>query len=134
FLSASKAVLRVGDEQIDLAFTAKADGANQNAGWADGLRGDLRSMVEQARAEGAQPILLTYPSESQAYGAANDVIRAVAADGLPLIDVAKGVAESCPPGGCSDLFFRDFHATAIGNQKVATIVLDGLAETVVQAR
>jgi hypothetical protein len=85
-------------------------------------------MVEQVRAAGAEPVLLTYPSESGVYYAANLVIRAAAAAlGTRMIDTAAVVSAACPDESCPELLLPDRHATARGNELVADIVLTNLA-------
>jgi hypothetical protein len=117
--------VRVDGEAIDLAFTGRATSPHD---WVAGLRADLLVMVEQASAAGARPFLLTYPSETAAYGAANRVIRAVAAEsGTPLINVGRALRAACQADGCDGLFLPDQHASARGNEIVAATVLEHLA-------
>lgn len=120
-----KGAVRVGDEEIDLAYTAQTP---EWAEWPQALRDNLDAMLAMARADGVQPVLVTYPSEYLMYEAANAVMRSAARDSrTPLIDVAAAMRARCPQGGCAELFLPDHHATARGNEIVADAVVNGLA-------
>jgi lysophospholipase L1-like esterase len=113
--------VRVGDQDIDLTFTERT--SRPPAEWKRALRDNLIAMRGEVTAAGAVPILLTYPSSEQLYGQANEVIRAVAAEtGTPLIDVAAALQDACRTSRCDDLFLRDLHASASGNEIVAATV------------
>ncbi len=119
-----KGVVHVGDEEIDLAFTERG---SEPADWAITLRANLDAMIARARAHGAEPVLVTYPSKYLQYGTANAAMRATARKtGTPLLDVAAAMAAACPNEDCPDLLLPDYHATARGNEIVSETVARGL--------
>lgn len=123
----AKGVVRIGEEEIDLGLTR---GAAPPDNWPRILEQNLVAMVEQVRGAAAQPVLVTYPSEYDVYAPANQAIRAAAAAShTPLVDAAAALRAACPSGACPDLFLRDYHATARGNELVADAVVRTLAPT-----
>lgn len=88
----------------------------------------LTSMVEMARARGVPIVLLTYPAGRDAYGAANEAARRVAADlRVPLIDVRRWF-ETGTRGREEELFFHDQHPREPGYEVMARLVLNGLID------
>ncbi len=122
----ARRTVRYGRMEVSEVRVASRSGPVK--GWDRSLASNLGTIVATARAADVQPILLTYPSSNQAYGAANAVIRMAAADtGTPLVDVAAHVAGRCPNGDCPALLFGDQHPTAEGSAIAAETVADWLA-------
>jgi len=101
-----------------------------NVRWASDLQQNLRSMVECARQNGVEPILLTYPTGWRVYGAANDELRRAAATlRTRLVDLNQVFQPLCPDASCPLLFaVPDQHPTAAGHRLAATLITAKLRE------
>ena len=89
------------------------------------------AIVEQARAAGAIPILLTYASRSDNYFFASMMVRkAAAATGAPLVDLEPVFKPLCPKKNCRDLYYPSQHPTAKGHRLIAQALLGRLADVV----
>ncbi len=96
-------------------------------GWSVAFRANLHVIIERTREAGAIPVLLTYPSDRDAYGMTNPFIRATAeAERVRLVDLAAAFAAECPDGKCP-LLFPDQHPTAAGHELVARVLFEALA-------
>lgn len=125
-----RGVLHVGDEQIDV-FTERGAVPSD---WPIALRANLEAMIARARTHGAEPVLLTYPSDYLMLETANAVIRDAAREThIALIDVYAAMTAACPSGDCPDLLLPDYHATAHGNEIVSETVARGI-RTVLDGR
>lgn len=121
-----RGVVRVGDEEFDLAGTDRQEG-RKIPEWAPDLQQNLRAMAADASAAGAAFVVLTYPSPSALYGLATSRLRLL--DDLPIIDLSEIFRRICGlEGNCPDLLFDDQHPTPAGNQLMAAVVLAGLRQ------
>jgi hypothetical protein len=85
---------------------------------------NLIAIAELARRHGAEPIFVTYPSERDVYGLANEWIRQAAAEARArLIDVGPVLRGRCLDVDCPELFFRDHHPTVRGHAAAAEVLL-----------
>lgn len=97
--------------------------------WQVGLRDNLAAIVAEVRDSGAEVVLITYPSEQDAYRFANQVIREVASEtGVPLIDLGVQFRALCAAPPCPEIFYPDGHPTAAGHAAAGERVADWLAE------
>ncbi|MBX3025612.1 hypothetical protein KF840_11965 [bacterium] len=97
--------------------------------WQVGLRDNLAAIVAAVRDSGAEVVLITYPSEQDAYRFASQVIREVAAEtGAPLIDLGVQFRALCPAPPCPDIFYPDGHPTAAGHAAAGERVANWLVE------
>jgi lysophospholipase L1-like esterase len=121
---------RYGTYEFELGWKHVPEGGIP--GWqpaADLVR-NLETLAAQATGAGTTLVLLTYPSESSTYGATNDIIRAAAkVASIPMVDLGAAFRPICPEGRCPELF-PDYHPTAVGNERVARILVDRLTGTV----
>lgn len=118
--AASRARVRRGEWELDLTWTG--DSAPRQGGWERALRANLNVMREAAEENGTELLLLTYAWDRDAYGLANEVIRAAQSDDLPVIDLARAFAAVCRSASCGELFRPDGHPTKLGYQIVAVTV------------
>jgi lysophospholipase L1-like esterase len=96
--------------------------------WAAALQANLAAMATCARRVGAEPIVLTYPSHSRAYAAANAEIRKAAATlGIRLVDISVPFTDRCPNDKCS-LLYDDQHPMAEGHELAARAILPVLRD------
>jgi hypothetical protein len=92
--------------------------------FAPALVANLEAMTAEVRESGAEPILLTYPSEASVYAVTNRVLRQAAArTGTPLVDLGAELRPLCPTPECPDLFFPDQHPRAPTHRRVAELLL-----------
>jgi len=104
--------VRYGDQKFALGYvTGKGTHGNVPI-----LKENLRTILEEIDRDGSQPVLLTYPADLDRYQLANRVTRTVARQtGVPLVDIARALAEHCPDSpSCPELFFPDQHAKQPG--------------------
>jgi hypothetical protein len=97
--------------------------------FAPALVANLTAMAAAVRAAGAEPVLLTYPSEASVYAVTNRVLREAAAkSGTRLVDLGAEIRPLCGTPDCPELFFADRHPRAPVHRRVAEILherLDG---------
>jgi lysophospholipase L1-like esterase len=81
------------------------------------------------RAHGAQPVVLTYPSNHSLYRqiSAGIAARARALD-APVVDLNAQFQSLCAAQDCEPLFFGDGHATAPGYREVARMIAQWLQQ------
>jgi lysophospholipase L1-like esterase len=112
--------LRYGDHAFELGFEGRKEWAPSDM---TQLIANLESLAVQAEAAGTSLILLTYPSNDDLYGAANERIReAATSTGTPLVDLTAVFTEACPDADCTRLFFADRHPTALGYELMAKAI------------
>ena len=93
-----------------------------------GLRRNLQSLAERARARGIELLLMSYPSRQLFYGWASRTIRELAAElGVPFIDLEANFLTRCPEASCPALLFSDGHPKAAGYQRVAEAIVEWLS-------
>lgn len=98
--------------------------------FAPALVANLAAMTAEVRAAGAEPVLLTYPSDASVYAATNKVLREAAArTGTRLIDLGAELRPLCPTPECPALFFPDLHPRAPAHRRVAEILRERLGGT-----
>jgi lysophospholipase L1-like esterase len=103
---------RLGDVEFDMSFVRAEPGL-----WGDaqGLRQNLRLLVEQARAAGTDVYLMSYPAQRNFYIPANQAIASVAFETqVPLIELAAAFQPSCPTSDCPEMLYPDGHPKASG--------------------
>jgi len=128
---------RYGDEVFEFGWTMQPEGGV--SGWqpVDAFRQDLHTLVEQAAEFGTKLVFLTYPADAGFYGWANVYVREAArVTGTALIDLAAALKPRCPipsgstflegPGATCPELFPDQHPTALGHERVATILVEQL--------
>jgi lysophospholipase L1-like esterase len=116
---------QVGDDVLPLGFQRQ-----QQRGWQPRMAENLAAMVEMARERGAQPIVLTYPSDTVLYRQVNDLLRTDARSfGVPLIDLNQRFRALCTGDECDQWFFTDAHANASGNREVAATIAAWLEQS-----
>lgn len=115
-----RSTVRFEGNEVDFTFSGKGDPQIE---WKVALQENLVAMAAAARAAGAAVAFVTYPSDEVFYGHANTVIvRAAAAAGVPLIDVAAAFRHACPGHACPDLLRADQHPTARGYEVTAETI------------
>jgi lysophospholipase L1-like esterase len=91
------------------------------------LRRDLSTMASAIQARGVTLVLMTYAPEVPLYSTINEVYRDFAhKTGLPLIDLARRLAEWSEPPGQTSAYFPDFHPRPAGYELIATVVAEAL--------
>ena len=129
----NRASARVGDLDVELGWS-KAPDEHGNPAFAGPLRENLVAIVAEIRRSGAEPILLTYPSNRPFYALASNVIRKAADEiGCRLIDVALVFRQLCPEKECA-LLYADGHPKAAGHAQLGRILARKLREIELQAR
>jgi lysophospholipase L1-like esterase len=130
-LRGGSGVAHVGGEAIEVRYRARTPSEVEADGvWAY-LAPNLRGMIADARAAGAEIVLLTFPVEADAlgYGTASRIIREVAAgEGVPLVDVAAVFTRVCgvrPPLTCPEVL-PDHHPSAAGHERIADLLVEAL--------
>jgi lysophospholipase L1-like esterase len=114
------------DQEFELPFQRREGSAR---GILVRLEENLRALVEEVSASGATPVLMTYPSSSSFYAAANRALRRVAHEsGTPLVDLAESFMTVCPEEPCREWLFADHHPTAQGYALVSEILARALPE------
>lgn len=95
------------------------------------LVSNLLAIASEVQAVGADVVFLTYPSDSESYGAANRMIRQAAGQAkVPFVDLAHGFKAHCPQEPCAEWLFADHHPTARGADWVAqTLAREVLKES-----
>jgi lysophospholipase L1-like esterase len=119
-IDGQEAEARYGDHTFKLGWQpVSKDHPPQAAEQAD----NLARIVEEVRQHGAEPVVLTYPSDHNVYQKVSAAIaeRARRA-GAPLIDLNAQFKEQCAAGGCATLFFGDGHPTEPGYRQMAEIL------------
>src|SRR5262249_17744529 len=112
----SSGTARYGDVEFPMGF-AKAPG---QADHDERLVENLRAVADTARAFGAEPVFMTYPSRMWNYGDAGRLIRIAAGDSKTrLIDLAAVFDPVCPSEPCPEWLYQDHHPTARGYQLIA---------------
>ncbi len=101
------------------------------AGVGRALAENLGGVLAVARSRDVELVLMTYPSSSRAYGAANAALRAAAAGiGARLLDLEQRFRPLCRAPGCPEWLYPDQHPRAAGYRVVAeslVAVLEGAA-------
>ena len=117
----------VGEQLSPDAPLAAVPPSGASRGWSYALQRNLEDMVARVKQANAEPILLTYPSDEEAYGDANRVIRSTAqSDGIRLIDLTPTFRDRCPGWKCRELF-PDQHPTPEGHALMAHTIAGRLA-------
>jgi lysophospholipase L1-like esterase len=115
---------RVGDLEFEMGFVKAEPGLS---GDAEGLKNNLRRLVELARAAETPLYLMTYPSSGDFHAPANQAIRDAAFETeTPLIDLTVVFQPICPTGNCPDVLFPDGHPKASGYKIVAETIIERL--------
>ncbi|MCX8071219.1 MAG: SGNH/GDSL hydrolase family protein [Candidatus Binatia bacterium] len=115
-VASGSGVARFGEHEFELGHKMAPAGVPD---WMKRVEANLRAIIAAARWWNIPLILMTYPSGSFIYGAANDVVRKVArSTGTPLVDVTDDFAQTCPEWSCDELF-PDQHPTEKGHRRVA---------------
>ena len=116
---------RLGNERSFEILT----GEPQESEYTVWIREDMTRAVGIARAEGVEPILLSYPATGRPFDAANDALQATAeSTGARFIDLRPTFREALALVGRDALFFPDQHTTALGCDLMARVVLDRLGQ------
>ncbi len=128
---------RFGDQEFDLGWRKVPAGGVGGGEPTVEIRNNLVKLAADAADFGTKLVFLTYAADSHFYFLANNAIRAAAvATHTPLIEVAAVLKKTCsiPEGAdalkgpfatCPELF-PDQHPTALGNERVASILVDQL--------
>ncbi len=125
-LTGGKHVARIGDQEFQMSWEKSKAGQR---GDRRGLRRNLETLVEQAKAGRTRLTLMTYPSRFQRfYKTANlEILHVAAGTGTPLINLTKVFRPICPEIPCpSHLLFDDHHPNSRGYQVVASTIKDHL--------
>jgi lysophospholipase L1-like esterase len=106
----------------------QSEGAAGSTAGDDLLRvvaGDLRAMVGLVRQAGAQPVLMTYPTEAEmAFVTVNEAARQVSRElAVPLVDHALAFREPCLQRGYEALMFASDHHP---NGQGYALMVDGI--------
>jgi lysophospholipase L1-like esterase len=116
---------RYGDVEFDLGWTR----APRQVDHDQRLEENLRALVEDARAFGAEAVFMTYPSRMANYGDASRFLRSVAdGTGARLIDLGAVFEPECPKEPCPDWLFTDHHPTARGYYLMAETLVRELQD------
>lgn len=117
--SADGPLISVSDD-VRLVWTGRLPAGESLGPWHMHLQENLKAMIDDARQLGTDTVILTYPSDTGFYQAANNVLRETAAlTHAPLVDVAAAFHDACPGGECPDLLLADQHPTVKGHAIVA---------------
>jgi lysophospholipase L1-like esterase len=134
--------------QLEVIYPVKEDGGSSGTarfgdvefemGWREASRqpdhdarlvANLGALADTARAFGAEPVFMTYPSRMWNYGDAGRLTRAAAAaSGVRLIDLASVFEPLCPKEPCPQWLYPDHHPTAGGYRKIAETLVRELHE------
>jgi len=107
---------RYGDVEFAMGF----EKAPRQADHDERLLENLRAVAEVARANGAEPVFMTYPSRMWNYGDAGRLIRIAAGDThTHLVDLAAVFDPVCPNEPCPEWLYKDHHPTAQGYELIA---------------
>lgn len=121
----SSGVARFGDVEFAMGWEEASRQPDHDARLVD----NLRALADSARAFGAEPIFMTYPSRMWNYGDAGRLTRdAAAAAGVRLVDLAAVFEPLCPKEPCPRWLYRDHHPTADGYRKIAETLVRELRE------
>jgi len=109
-------VARFGDVEFPMGWSEQTP----PAGYGERLADNVRALADIARAYGAEPVFMTYPSVQWNYGEAGRLVRpAAAAAGAHLVDLAAVFEPVCPTEPCPALLYPDHHPTADGYRLIA---------------
>jgi len=116
--------VKYGDKTFSLGI---ADGSS--AGNSKQMEKNIISMLALLNERNINYFLINYPSNHGYYPAANRKIHSVAEQTHSrYIDLGNTFSQECrnKPESCPDQFFYDGHATANGNHRVSTTVMQNL--------
>jgi lysophospholipase L1-like esterase len=112
---------RFGGHEIPLGYEKAA---RPPLRYREELEANLRAVIDEIRAFGATPVLMTYASRMWNYGEASTVLRAVAeSTRTRLVDAAADVAVACPAEPCPAVHYADHHPTAGGYRLMAEALM-----------
>ena len=91
------------------------------------IREDIARAARIAREEGVEPIILGYPADGRPFDTVNEALEATAqATGAPFVDFRAAFRKAARRVGEDALFFPDQHATALGCDLMARVVVNRL--------
>jgi lysophospholipase L1-like esterase len=124
-----------GDETFELGYSRNSRPNRVKA--REDMRSNLESIVERARDDGTQLILMTYPAQERTnfYIRASHEIRRVARrTETALVNLRRQFNTRCPDAACRELLFGDGHPNADGYAFVAELVSEKIRQLLEKPR